>query len=110
MHIPGVGILVLQQPLADGELVAQLAEVAERHHAVTAEAQAHLAGAGMSPWEIAELPLTPRRAWYSEEYGFVYPEHPDAQLVLVVEIPMADEPPTPEPVEPIEQIEVLGSE
>lgn len=99
MYIPGVGILAEQEPLNGHELAEQLAEIAERHTAVITEAQEHLAGAGMSPWEIAELPLTPRRAWYSEEYGFVYPDHPDSSLVLTVEIPMPDVPPAPDPVE-----------
>jgi len=101
MYIPGVGILAEQAPLVDGDLAQQLAEVAERHLAVIAEAREHLASGGMSPWEIAEMSLTPRRAWYSEEYGFVYEGHPDGVLVLTVEVPMPDVPPAPEPVEVI---------
>lgn len=103
-YIPGVGILVSQAPLTTTGLADQLAEIAERRADAITEAQEHLAETGMSPWSIVELdmPSRTRRAWYSNEFGFVYPEHPDAVLVLVVEIPMPDEPPSPDPVEVIE--------
>lgn len=100
--VPGVGILIEQEPLAEAELAEQIAEVAERHASAIAEAREYLASTGMSPWTLAETNLTPKRAWFSDEYGFVYPEHPDAQLVLVVDIPMPDLPPEPDPVEVVE--------
>ncbi|WP_433415012.1 hypothetical protein ACQP1V_36210 [Microtetraspora malaysiensis] len=73
--------------------------------AAVAEAEDWLIEHGsMTPWELASTNLAARTviAWWTQEFGFVQETHPDAQLVVVVNIPMPDVPPSgpaePEPI------------
>ena len=91
--LPGAGYIVDQDPLVSTDPADQIVEIKARHAAAIAEATAYLLTTDLPPWEIVELDITSRkvrRAFYSEEFGFVYPEHPDGRMVLFVEIPVYD--------------------
>lgn len=91
--VPGVGILIEQDPLVGETVEEQLEEIRARHVAAIAEANAYLATTDMDPWEIVEQNITSakvRKCWWHEEAGGVYPEYPGAKLMLFVEVPIPE--------------------
>lgn len=96
-HIPGHGLVVDQPPLTRPDKAGKVTEARQRRAETISQAEAYLLEQGLDPWEIADMDLSSRtrHAWWTEEAGFVPPDHPGARPVLVVDMPVADEPPPP---------------
>lgn len=103
--LPGQGLVIDQAPLADADPAARLAEVHSRHASAAGEAEVWLAEQGMDAWAIAELdlPRRMRRLMYHDDHGFVPLgwEGQGARPVLIVHVPVPEEPDAPPDVEEI---------
>jgi hypothetical protein len=107
--VPGMGIVVAQDPLTATDPAEQVVEIKARHEAAITEAIDYLLSIDFDPWEIVELDITSRkvrRVYWSDEFGSVYPDHPDAHLSLFVEVPILDLPDLPDVPEPPQPVEV----
>ncbi len=67
------------------------------------EAEGWLLDQGASPWEVAarNLAASSRIAWWHDTAGFVQESHPDATLVVIVDVPSPD-PVTAQAAAPVE--------
>ncbi len=103
MVLPGQGLVIDQAPLDASDLPGRVDQVKARHAAAVEEAEDWLAGQGMDPWDIAELglPGRVRRLMYHDQVGFVPLgwEGEGARPVLIVHVPIAEQPDVPPDVE-----------